>query len=205
MEWPWHADGVEREVILVRHGQTSWNAQQRFLGHTDVPLDDVGRKQVMRLCPLGPHLDRVWSSPLLRAQETAACLGPCQVDEGLVELDQGDLEGLLAPEAIARWPDFFAAFASDPAAVHVPGGGCMGDLLRRAAEVLDRTPPGRTALVTHQMVIASLRSQVAGEPLRRWRRYCVANATVTVLHFTAHGWTEVAAGWCPAGPTPPTV
>ena len=65
-----------RRVLLLRHGQTSWNAEDRFQGQTDVDLDDVGRRQASRaarlLAALQPHA--LVSSDLRRARDTAAAL-----------------------------------------------------------------------------------------------------------------------------------
>ncbi|TNE85935.1 MAG: histidine phosphatase family protein [Deltaproteobacteria bacterium] len=200
MEWPWRTSHAGRIVVLVRHGRTSWNAQQRFLGRTDVGLDEVGIAQARGLFGLAEEVDRVWCSPLSRARQTAEALGSSpEIVDALIELDQGLLEGLDGPTAFARWPEFFRDFASEPDAVVVPGGESLGTLQSRALGVLSEAPPGRTAMVSHQMVIASLRAAIAGAPLRHWRKYRVDNATVTVLEETGEGWAERIAGWRPPG------
>jgi alpha-ribazole phosphatase len=91
-------------LILVRHGRTAHNATQRLLGRLDLPLDELGRRQAAALGAL-PELSnavRVVTSPLGRAQETAAALGPPVVVDGRwVELDYGIYDGLPLDEVPA--------------------------------------------------------------------------------------------------------
>lgn len=82
-------------LALIRHGPTTWNAQKRTQGRTDVPLDDAGRAAVAQW-RLPPGLEglSVYASPLERAQETAALLcGGSQVEPRLIEMSWGSWEG----------------------------------------------------------------------------------------------------------------
>jgi alpha-ribazole phosphatase len=84
-------------LILVRHGRTAHNATRRLLGRLDVPLDDLGRRQATALGELSElrSADRVVTSPLGRAVETASALGPpVTVDERWIEIDYGIYDGL---------------------------------------------------------------------------------------------------------------
>jgi alpha-ribazole phosphatase len=85
-------------LILLRHGQTTANAQARLQGHIDLPLDNEGVAQAMRC---GVHIRsqypnaRVVSSPLQRAQQTAAAISDeVEVDERFIELNYGDWDGV---------------------------------------------------------------------------------------------------------------
>jgi len=189
-------------VVLVRHGRTRWNRDHRFLGTTDIPLDEVGRDQARDLAAALPRpFDRVYASPLARAQETARFLAEDPVElVGLRELWQGELEGLPAPEAYARYTEFFEAFARDPLHVRVPGGESLGecrDRAMRALEEIARAQDGAAvvAVVTHQMVIASVACTVAEEPMSRWRRHGVRNVAMTVLRRRGDGWSLVVEDW----------
>lgn len=166
------------EILIVRHGRTDWNAEGRFLGRTDRPLDALGRAQAAALATeVGlTDDDLLVSSPLRRARETAAALGrEPAIDEDLRELDQGALEGLTPREALAAHPAFFAAWAEDPGAVVVPGGEGLRAARDRAAAAVARwqarAPGGRLVVVAHQLVLSALAATWAGEPLARWRRW----------------------------------
>ena len=92
-------------LLLVRHGETDWNADGRLQGHTDRPLSDFGRRQARQLAAEleGEELDAIYSSDLSRARETAEIVGerldlPVVVEPALREKDWGTWEGLTAVE-----------------------------------------------------------------------------------------------------------
>ncbi len=177
----------------MRHGRTIWNAQRRFLGVTDIGLDDVGRQQAAGLPARVGEVAAVYSSPLSRALETAAALSAAPVVvSDLAELDQGELEGMKVAEAIARHPEFFAAWRRDPAAVVVPGGEglavCRDRALRALGELAVRHQGERIAVVTHQLVIGAVTSHIAGAPLSRWSRFGVDNVGIVILRWAREGW-----------------
>lgn len=149
---------------LVRHGETDWNAQRRFQSRTDVPLNEVGRRQARRLAA---ELERrtyagVWSSDLTRAKETAEIVyGPPTVDRRLREIDLGELEG-------RRWEDLdpeiqaaLAAFAGFAA----PGGERYDQFEARVLSFVDDLSPGEHLVVTHGGVIRLLRRVFGYEDL----------------------------------------
>ena len=101
------------QLILVRHGETLWNKEGRVQGISDVELSDVGRDQAERLAyALKDHaIAAIHASPLKRAYQTAAALNQyhhldIQVHPGLMEMDQGDFEGLTFKELMACEKDF---------------------------------------------------------------------------------------------------
>lgn len=92
-------------LLLVRHGETDWNAEGRLQGQTDRPLNDYGRGQARRLAEEleGEALDAIYSSDLARARETAEIVGetlglPVEIDRDLREKDWGTWEGLTSVE-----------------------------------------------------------------------------------------------------------
>lgn len=178
-------------VALVRHGQTAWNRERRFLGQTDIPLDDTGRGQAQAVAGALPPLDALYASPLSRAHQTAEAIAAVQglaiqTAPGLVEVHQGELEGLRGLEAIALHGELLAAWRSDPTDVVIPGGESLRQAQHRVVaafrDVVRVHQPGqRVALVTHQLALASLVCHVLGEPLAGWRAHGVGNAHVTWL------------------------
>jgi broad specificity phosphatase PhoE len=92
-------------LLLVRHGETDWNAEGRLQGHTDRPLSDFGRRQARKLADelVDENLEAIYSSDLARARETAEIVGerlvlPVMFDADLREKDWGNWEGLTAVE-----------------------------------------------------------------------------------------------------------
>jgi probable phosphoglycerate mutase len=191
------------EIVLVRHGRTAANAGQVIAGVTDVPLDDVGRAQAASLAQSGVlgRFDRLVCSPLLRARETAAALGAPVVEAAWIEMHQGELEGLAVAEARARYADVFARWASDPAGTTLPGGESFRDVLGRARAAWDAlaadmaaTGATRAVVVSHQLVIAALSADLAGEPVEAWRRFTVPNTGWRRWRRAGAGWREDGAG-----------
>jgi broad specificity phosphatase PhoE len=102
-------------VYLARHGESDWNAVDRFQGHSDRPLTELGRQQAELLAEDlagAAALSAIYSSPLRRALETAAIVGarlglvPVEL-EGLREVDVGSWAGLSRTEVEQRYPEAF--------------------------------------------------------------------------------------------------
>lgn len=99
-------------LLLARHGETDWNAERRWQGHTDVPLNGRGREQAHALAEelADEPLASIYSSDLLRAHETARIVAERKtmdviVDPGLRETNLGAWEGLTSDEIEVRFPD----------------------------------------------------------------------------------------------------
>lgn len=107
-------------VVLWRHGRTAWNAVNRFQGHSDIDLDDLGRAQARRAAEVLSSLpvDTIVSSDLRRAVDTATVLGevtglPVTIDAGLREARAGSWEGLTHHEIAEQDPELFRAWKRD--------------------------------------------------------------------------------------------
>lgn len=107
-------------LLVVRHGETDWNAQRRYQGQSDVPLSEAGRSQARRLVErlARESLDAVYASDLRRAVETAQILlagrGTRIIHEPrLREMKFGVLEGLTFEDAYARYPSEIDAWLKD--------------------------------------------------------------------------------------------
>jgi broad specificity phosphatase PhoE len=133
------------ELICVRHGRTAWNADKRFQGHTDIPLDDEGRAQATALAALlrAERIDAAVASDLSRATETARIvLGPralpLRLDPDWREMRFGDWEGLTWAQIVAAHPELDAAGETTPRA-YTPGGGeSFDELCARVGRAAER-------------------------------------------------------------------
>jgi probable phosphoglycerate mutase len=164
-------DGVR--VLLLRHGQTVWNTERRFQGHTDIPLDETGRAQAERagrlLAALRP--DAIFSSDLSRATATAAPLArltglPVSLDKDLRERHGGAWEGLNDAEIRARYPAEHASWTP-------PDGEPTDVVANRVAAALDRIvaalAPGQLGVVvSHGAAIRLGMSRFIGLPQDLW-------------------------------------
>lgn len=152
---------MSRRLLLMRHGQTAWNAAGRAQGHADVPLDETGHAQAAAAAPyLGSlGLAALWSSDLERARETVeyvlAVTGlSVKYDERLREFDVGKRQGLTLEEFEQAHPDAFDGWSRADQLVPVLEGESEQDVQARIVPVLEEClsslEDGETGLVvTH--------------------------------------------------------
>ncbi len=143
------------EVVLVRHGQTVWNAEERLAGWTDVALTALGRSQAGALRPAleGERFEGVWSSDLQRAVETARlAYGEPSTDRRLREMNFGALEGERWRELDARHALGLKAFEGFEA----PQGESIEALEARVLGFMGELASGRHLIFTHGGVIRLL-------------------------------------------------
>jgi probable phosphoglycerate mutase len=127
-------------LLLTRHGEAA-QGDVMLGGQLDVPLMPQGREEAAALARRlnGVRIDRIVSSPMLRALETAQIVAtgrPVEVDARLRELDYGRWEGLTYAEIDAHDPELRARWEHDPAATHSPGGESGDDVAARALNFL---------------------------------------------------------------------
>jgi broad specificity phosphatase PhoE len=131
-------------LLLVRHGETDWNAEGRLQGQTDRPLSDYGRRQARQLAEelAGEELDAIYSSDLARARETAEIVGetlglPIELDRDLREKDWGTWEGLTPVERDR------VEFVGESTETH------RDRMLRALRQISERHPGAHVLVVTH--------------------------------------------------------
>jgi broad specificity phosphatase PhoE len=198
-------------IVLVRHGQTVWNREERFRGQADVELDEFGLKQAQAT---GRYLAGRWpvvavyASPLRRAMQTAEAIAHAQglaarPLEGLLDVDFGEWQGRLAGEVAQRYPDLYRAWLETPHLVRFPGGEGLDDVRSRAVAALDgvvaRHAGQAVALVSHTVFNRVLLCAVLGLGNEHFWRLgqdtCAVNVfdaeqdgafTVVLLNDTCH-------------------
>jgi probable phosphoglycerate mutase len=191
-------------LLLVRHGQTDWNAEQRVQGHRDVPLNATGRAQARALAAAlaGQPLAAVYCSDLQRARATAeplaqACGAPLHGDAALRERAFGRFEGLTHAEIAARWPEQAQRWRRREPAFE-PGGGesLLAFQARCVAAAARLAAPHRgqaVALVAHGGVLDALYRAATGAAPDAPRTWALDNATINRLLWHGEGFTLV--GW----------
>lgn len=181
-------------VLLVRHGQSEWNADGRWQGQADPALTDLGRHQALHASRNLGVVDAIVASDLQRASETALIIagelgvGPLVIEPGLRERDAGEWSGLTRAEIERDWPGYLdpppadrhASFGTGPAADAAaqpvaerrrpPSWEPDDVLLERVVAALGRihdlAPDGEVIAVTHGGVVYALEGML-GSPFER--------------------------------------
>ena len=181
------------EVLIIRHGQTDWNATKRLQGHSDTPLNEKGIKQALALAETlkEEKLEAIFSSDLQRALRTAEEIAkwhnlPVTVDPAFRERSYGAFEGLSRDEIKTRYPESHAAwYAADPDHVFPPGER-MAESIRafhhRAIEAIQRIArpyvSKKIVLIAHFGIIESAYRVAHDMPLEVRSRVPVLNTSI---------------------------
>jgi broad specificity phosphatase PhoE len=168
-------------LLLARHGETDWNRDGRWQGHTDTTRNDRGREQARELAERldGEPIAAVYASDLRRAHETAQIVAgrlglPVVTDERLREINFGRWEGLTTPELEARYPEDVARWRADDGNGSFAGGEtyvAMGERVVAALEEIGSAHPDEQVLVIlHGGPIRGLLAHAAGISYGEQRR-----------------------------------
>ena len=185
-------------LLLVRHPETDWNAERRWQGHSDQPLNVAGRKAMREVLELAgaEGVSAIYTSDLVRAHETAAWVGAVlkiepRVTDRLRERAMGEWEGLTADEVAARLPADVAAREADPFRFAPRGGESLEAVLRRVEPLLRSIAnlhPGTTVLVvTHGGVMRALLYAILPPELAR-RETAFGNGGYVLVEPLPSGW-----------------
>jgi probable phosphoglycerate mutase len=189
---------LEERLVLIRHGQSTWNAEKRLAGQGDPPLTDAGRAEAAALAPVlaGFPPERAVVSDLVRARETAALLGHpgARVDARWREVAVGEWEGRPWRELPA---DTEPAWRGGP--LVPPGGESWEQALARVAGAVEdlRAAGGPWLVVAHGAAIRAAVCVLTGLDGRRITG--PANASLTVLRLSGPSPQLETYGWTPNG------
>jgi broad specificity phosphatase PhoE len=180
------------EILLARHGETDWNAERRWQGHADVPLNALGRDQAHDLAArlAGEQFDAIYASDLRRARETAEIVGaelgvPVRTLKALPEIDVGTWSGRTTDE-IQR-EDHGARDRVREQGYGWEGGETPAQMAARVVAAVRKLaaehPDGRILIVVHGGVIRALGAAAAGIDYAEYRRRVpvVANCELSAL------------------------
>jgi probable phosphoglycerate mutase len=158
-------------ILLARHGETDWNNERRWQGHTDRPLNELGREQARRLADslTDREIEAIYSSDLLRAHQTAQIVAEplgltVEVDAGLREVDVGDWSGRvhheiegIDPQGYRRWREGGKGWNGGESYEQ------MGErVVAAVTRIAERHPGGTILVVTHGGSIRACRATAAG-------------------------------------------
>ena len=191
-------------ILLVRHGQSTWNAEGRWQGWADPPLSALGEQQARDAVDhlRDAALTRVVTSDLQRARRTgeiiakALRLGPVEIEPDLRERDVGKFSGNTGAENMALYPE---AFDADGRWVTIPGGETPEQLLARVVPALlriaHRHADERVLVATHGGVIRTLERHLGSPPATstpnlggRWLEVCDGGRIDLGPHLLTIDW-----------------
>ena len=165
-------------IYIIRHGQTQLNKAHVLQGRSDYPLNDVGISQAQeakaRLDQEQIQFDHIFSSPLIRAIQTAEILAPChaiKIDDRLIEMDYGPYEGTDLKNPPPEVLEFFRDFVHNPAP---DGMEQLADVVKRAGEFLEdiRDLTGNILVSTHAIAMKGLLEYIEPESKGSyWSKY----------------------------------
>jgi 2,3-bisphosphoglycerate-dependent phosphoglycerate mutase len=200
------------EILLIRHGETAWNAIRRLQGHLDISLNAEGLRQADALARAieGEMLDAVYASDLLRARQTAQAIAQprgleVRLDRGLRERCYGAFEGMLYSEIGRRYPEAHAAWMARDIDARFPPGVHVAETMREFAQrtvnaILRIVAEGghrKIAVVCHGGVLECAYRAALGMDFAQARDFDIFNASIN--RFSSDGsslqllqWGDVA-------------
>jgi probable phosphoglycerate mutase len=197
-------------LLLIRHGETAWNAESRIQGQLDVPLSNAGIWQAGRLAQrlADESIDAIFASDLTRAWLTAQPIGQSRqidplVDIRLRERHFGIFQGHTLEDIAARWPVEFAAWRERNPDWVIPEGESARQFIERVLEVLDeithRHAGGTVAVVAHGGVLDVAYRYARGLAWNAPRQHLMVNAALNrvtaqarPLRIEVQEWGDIA-------------
>lgn len=150
------------DLVVLRHGQTDWNLEHRFQGHSDIPLNakGVAQAEAAGRALSGHHFDVVYSSPLKRAYETARLVCPhatIHTDPRLMEINVGSWAGLTWDQITDLMPGYESKYANGVDFRRSPTGETLADIVARGLpaveEIAARHPDESVLIVSHGLLL----------------------------------------------------
>ena len=175
-------------LLLVRHGRTAINVGNKLQGRIDHPLDEVGRQQAVEIASVLEGIDRVISSPLIRAKQTADAFGlPVEVDPRFIELDYGDFDGMLQKDVPAlTWKEWRRDNDFRP-----PNGETLIELdlrVREAlSELINEARAKNIVVVSHVSPIKAAIAWTIGTDVGSCWRMLLDRASISRIEITENG------------------
>ncbi|KAI4296741.1 hypothetical protein L6164_036670 [Bauhinia variegata] len=187
-----------KKVTLIRHGLSTWNAESRIQGSSDLStLTDAGVNQAERIrkALVNVHFDQCFASPISRAKATAEIVWqgreePLIFLDSLKEMSLYHLEGMRNVDAKKIYPKEYTEWREDPANFYINGKYPVRDLWFDARDAWKRillTPGESFLVVTHKSILRGLTCAALGLGPERFRSLDVNNGGICVFNFNVRG------------------
>jgi len=185
-------------IYIIRHGQTEKNKANVLQGRSDIPLNDAGRQQAMeaknQFAAAGIRFDKVYTSPLIRAVQTAEIVAegvPQKTDGRLIEMDYGPYEGMDLSHPAPEVLEFFKDFVHNPAP---EGMEPLQDVVTRFGSFLETIRPeaeqGNILISTHAIAMKGALEYLTPESRGSyWSEYIGNCAVYSAAYIPGKGWT----------------
>ena len=179
-------------ILLVRHGQTKSNVEGYFMGRLDEDINQTGYAQARALSGRLAHqtIDTIYTSPLRRTYSTASVLAEphkleLQVLDDLIEINQGDWEGMHIDKISQGWPEQWWHTRTDPTDFTMPNGESFKEVTERSVRAFNQivadNPDKQVALVAHEIVVKVLIVHALGTTNSIYRHFDLTNASLSVI------------------------
>ena len=179
-------------LILIRHGETDWNRIGRCQGVADIVLNENGKKQARELAhSLRDHnIKAIYSSDLKRARETAQHIAEhhnitVQLEPGLQEMNQGDLEGLSFPDIRDKYAEVLKQWRESPETLRLPSGESLVEVQNRAWKVFEKVHQnhiGETVVVvSHNLTMITLLCKITRVGLKGFRDFHIEATSKNII------------------------
>ena len=193
------------KLFLVRHGETEWNKLGRFQGHSAIAMNERGlaqaRETARAVAGWQEAATALYSSPLFRTMQVAQEISrlvdvPVLPEPGFKEINLGDLEGVTGEEMRTGWPEVFAAWRNNPAAVAMPNGESLVQLQERAWAAIEEIEGAHAAddvivVVSHNFAIRTIISKLLGLSLSNFHRMALDLGSICAIETGRLGWRLV--------------
>ncbi len=181
----------KKKIFLLRHGETEWNEKGVFRGRSDIGLNDNGKRQASALGAAlkDTGIERIYSSPLKRAYETAEIVGrsigaPFEKDEGFQNIDLGVWQGMVKEEVKSKYPKMWEQWLYCPNKLKIPEGESVWAVQRRSVrrmlELLN-DGPDIFAVVSHRTVLKVILGGLMGLKGNYFWKFRMDNCSINVL------------------------
>lgn len=187
------------KIYMVRHGETEWNKDNKTQGMKDIPLTDKGKRQAMLLAKSlsDVHFDKIYSSDLLRAYDTAKTISDVnkteiEINKNFREVNFGKWEGMTPSQIDEYYPEEHKLWINSPQLIRLPGGETLNEASERASNALNKILDGyiqknvqnrSLLIVAHSGIIKLLILASLGIDVSKYNRLRQDNTALNIVRF----------------------